>query len=695
MVRAVPENGDEPVHVEGQEHRLAAILVGDVAGYTRLIAEDEDHTVRTLAAYQQEIELLVRQHRGRLVDFAAGDGFLAEFPSAVYAVRSALEIQDVLRARNSRLPEEKRLEFRLGAHIGDVRVEGERLVGSGVNVAARLEPLAEPGGLCISERIREDIRGRLELDLEDLGPQELKDVPEPVRAFSVMPGVSLLTEAAESTRPQSSTSRWKLGFVAGAITAVVAAGWLFSIREPQPSLPGPIRSIAILPLDNLSGDPEQEFFSDGMTDALITEISQLGTLRVTSWTTSKQFKGTSLTTPEIASTLGVDGVVSGSVFLAGDDVRIQAQLIHGASDSVVWSDSYERPLVEVLRLQRDVATTISHRIGLETADRKAAKLVDPQAYRAFLRGEYSLEREDHQTALMHFDQAIEFDGDWAPPHAGRAATYGSLVLFGLVDPQDALREMRASVSRALELDDGLADAHAALGAVLWYEWDWEGANRAYLRAIELDPSDTMNRGWYTVFLFDSGRPEESLRQSQLGLELDPASNLFAVFAGSYSSTWGESSEQAATTLRELIGAYGETGIRRHALGVALFESGQVRESIVELRRSIDLGFGDSSRSVLGSVLAQSGERDEAESIVEDLIRQRTERYVSPIFIAQVFAGLKDADRSFEWLFRGVEERDHQLAAWLVGHWYAWGDLPSDPRWNEVLLLINHPAAQRE
>ncbi len=366
------------------ERRLAAILSADVVGYSRLMAEDEAGTIRTLTAYRNEITGLVGDHRGRVVD-APGDNVLAEFPTALDAVECAAEIQRVIAARNAGLPERRRMEFRIGVHLGDVAVEGERIYGDGVNVAARLEGLAEPGGICISDDVLHQVRRRLELDFDDLGEQMVKNIPDAVHAYRLRERVT-----AAPALPRLSHSRIVIASGVAAVIAIVAAGWW--AWNLTATTTAPIRSIAVLPLENLSGDPEQEYFVDGMTEVLIADLARVGGLRVISRTSSMAYRNSGKTLPVIARELNVDAIVEGSVLRVGDRVRITAQLIQASSDEHLWSDSYERDLEDVLALQGEVAQAIAGEIELQLSrpaePGEAARPVDPGAFEAYLKGRH-------------------------------------------------------------------------------------------------------------------------------------------------------------------------------------------------------------------------------------------------------------------------------------------------------------------
>ncbi len=327
---------------EATERKLAAILSADIVGYSRLMAEDEGGTVRRLGAYRTEITNLVGEHRGRLVDFT-GDNFLAEFPTALDAVECAIEIQRVLQARNAALPAERKMEFRIGAHMGDVRVEGGRIFGDGVNIAARLEGLARPGGVCISGSVHDQVEGKLDVGFEDLGERSLRNIPRPLRVFAIA------TETRD--RPRA--------------------------RSPAIPTAGEIRAIAVLPLENLTGDADQEHLVDGMTEALIGDLAKISSLRVTSRTSTQQYKGARKPLPDIARELNVEGVIEGSIAREGDRVRVTVQLIDGRDDSHIWAERYDSDVRGVFALQSEIARTVARQIRLELTTREEALLAGP------------------------------------------------------------------------------------------------------------------------------------------------------------------------------------------------------------------------------------------------------------------------------------------------------------------------------
>jgi adenylate cyclase len=414
-----------------KDRRLAAILNADAVGYTRLMADDELATIETVTAYKREMTELIDQHRGRTVD-SPGDNLLAEFSSATQAVMCAVKIQEVLAEQNAALPPHRRMDFRAAVHLGEVVVEAGRIYGDGVNVAARLEALADPGTVCVSEKVFEEVEGKLALDFDDLGEQWVKNFPRPVRAYQVR------VAGARERPPVGSRAGARWQWVAGGALALIGtiglAVWLASSgpdSTPVVTGLGEIRSLAVLPLENLSGEAAQEFFTDGMTEALISHLAQIASLSVVSRTSVMQYAGIRMPLPEIARKLGVDAVVEGSVLRAGDDVRITVQLIDARSDRHLWSESYQRDLRDVLTLQSEVARAIAAQIKLTLDPAEAARLADqqtvhPAAYEAFLRGSYLLKRQgatNHAKSVELLEQAVALDPDYAPAWARLADGY--------------------------------------------------------------------------------------------------------------------------------------------------------------------------------------------------------------------------------------------------------------------------------
>ena len=679
------------------ERRLAAILSADVAGYSRLMADDEDATVRALRATREQVAALIAEHRGRLADFT-GDNFLAEFAAARDAVECALAIGRVVEARNAGVPEPRRMRFRIGAHLGDVRHEDGRLFGDGVNIAARLQPLAEPGGLCISSTLADVVRGKLAIALEDMGERALKNIPERVRAFRVR-AVSEGASLAPTTR--ASLPRW-LGLAAAAVALAAIAGFAYVARDrtseaasepiapPAASDLGPIRSIAVLPLTNLSGDPEQEFFADGMTETLIAELSKLPGVRVISRTSVMQFKGTKTALPEIAKTLNVDGVIEGSVMRAGNEVRITAQLIDARSDRHLWAHQYDRELARVLEIQSEVARAVAAQIQLaltpeQSVRLKAPKPVDPRAQDAYFRGLAKRDSDDLEEAIRYFEEATRLAPEYAPAWASLSRARSTTVIAQGWTAAKMAPAARSAAERALALDGGLADSHVAMGWVHYlFDWDWAAAERELRAAADLPSADVLSyRFGLASVLLSTGRSDEASAEfAQWFAEAPPAfgprywnRHNFLLLAGDVDQLLAEATEQLRVNPRdagaafgrgdalELLGRY-EEAAQAYAISLAL-------EGRQEDAAAIERGFREGGRDGYFRAWEQ--------------IQVRTSDWV---WAACSRAQVGDADGAFDYLERAFRERDANMRNLVVLPLLK--PLHSDPRFADLARRMNLP-----
>jgi adenylate cyclase len=472
------------------ERRLAAILAADVAGYSRLMAADEAGTLSRLQRLRAEvIEPKISQFRGKIVG-SAGDSLLVEFTSAVNAVECAIQMQARLAEQNSELPDDRRMAFRMSVNLGDVIAEGGTIYGDGVNVAARLEKLAEPGGVCISRSVHDQVKGKLSYTYSDLGAQRVHNLPEPIQAYRV-----------------------QLGPVATAAQRTLA----------QPAK----ASIAVLPFDNMSGDPEQAYFSDGVTEDIITELSRFRSLFVIARNSSFALRNERLGVAEIGRRLGVQFVVEGSVRRAGNKVRVTAQLINAVTGAHVWAERYDRELEDIFAVQDEVARTVVATVAgrLEVAGAEYAKRKPPEnlvAYDYVLRGleQLGLEGEEHNLeALRLFEKAVELDPQYAVGHA-----YLALAIYvHWVNHRMAGELERALVHarRALDLDDSDSRCHRILSTIYLQLRQYDRAEFHSDRSIALNSNDALaalNRAGLLRYL---GRADEGIGWVRKAMQLNP------------------------------------------------------------------------------------------------------------------------------------------------------------------------------
>jgi len=582
----------------GMERKLTAILAADVVGYSRLMELDEAGTLAALKTHRQElIDPEIAGHRGRLVKLM-GDGALVEFASVVDAVACAVTIQDAMTARNQDLPEDRRIVFRIGVHLGDVMIEGDDLYGDGVNVAARLEGLAEPGGICISQQALDQIETKLELLFEDLGEQQVKNIARPVHAYQVRHGGEA-PQLIKTTKRRRSRAIQMFGAasVALVIVAALVAGWWQpwkSGADPVPvagvdqSAPEKL-SIAVLPFDNMSGDAEQEYFADGMTEDLITDLAKVSGLLVIARNSTFAYKGQSPDVREVARQLNVRYVVEGSVRKSGGRIRINAQLIDAETGTHLWAERYDREATDVFGLQDEVRARIVTALRVELTpaeeDRLARKLTNnAEAYDHYIRGlqqESFFTKEGNLESQRLFEQALELDPTFAAA-MGRLATAHTLAAENgwSPAPEKSLETGRLLAEKAVALDDDLPQAHWAVARVYSRKrlFDGDRAIASLRKTIALDPNYADGHAFLAIVLVFVGRAEEALGHVETAMRLNPHFPFwyyYALGASQFMLTRYdaaiESFEKAiernptwVSTHRFLVAAYGQLGMTDEA-----------------------------------------------------------------------------------------------------------------------------------
>jgi adenylate cyclase len=520
---------------EGFKRKLTAILSADVEGYSRLMGEDEDATIRTLTSYRELMATLIQKHRGRVVD-SPGDNLLAEFLSVVDAVRCAVEIQEELRVRNAELPENRKMQFRIGINLGDVVQEEERIYGDGINIAARVEGLAEGGGICISGTVYDSIKNKLSLSYESLGEHTVKNITEPVRVYRMRVG----PEAVVHPTPKP----WRKAALAALIVLIVAAGawaiWNFYFRPPpiEPALvermafPLPDKpSIAVLPFTNMSGDPTQEYFSDGLTDQIINSLSKVPYLFVIARISTFSYKDKPVKVQKVAEDLGVRYVLEGSVQRSADRVRITAQLIDAITGLHMWSERYDRELKDIFAIQDDITMEITKAMRIEITEGEQARLwqkrstVNLKAYLKYLEGtsyQYRITKEDNTRARQLFEEAIALDPGFANAYMGLGYAHWFDARFGWVESRaKSIKIAFKYAQKAIELDDTLDIAYTLIGGIYLLKRQHEKNIAQAERALLLNPNGAHNNAFMAGALGCSGRWEESIGYAEKAMRLAP------------------------------------------------------------------------------------------------------------------------------------------------------------------------------
>jgi TolB-like protein/class 3 adenylate cyclase/Tfp pilus assembly protein PilF len=479
--------------------RLAAILAADVAGYSRLMGADEEGTHERLKAHRRDlIDAKIREHSGRIVK-TSGDGMLVEFASVVDALRCATEVQAGMSRRNARIPADRRIEFRIGLHQGDVVIDGDDIFGDAVNVAARLEALAEPGGICVSGRVRGDAGGKLDLAFEDMGQQELKNIARPLRVYGL--------------RPE-------------AIADPPAPGVPAAPRFSQPAA-APRLSIVVLPFANLGNDPEQQYFADGITEDLTTDLSRIPHMFVISRNTAFSFRNKPFDTKQICRDLGVRYVLEGSVRRSGNLVRVNAQLIDAATDAHIWAERFDCGTADLFSLQNDITSRLANTLGIELIAAEASRPPEhPDALDYVLRGraviQMSRSADSYKEAVNLFEHALALDAQSVEAQTYLAGLLANrLVTFMTASADTDLARAERLIEQALGAAPGISHAHYIRGTVLRMYHRWEEATLEFETAVSLDRNSAaalQGLGWCKLY---TGSLEEAIRLGEQAIRLSP------------------------------------------------------------------------------------------------------------------------------------------------------------------------------
>ena len=525
---------------ERAKRKLSGILSADAVGYSRLMRQDEGATVATLKEYREVMASLIQKYNGRVVD-SPGDNLLAEFVSVVDAVECAVEIQNDLNNRNEALPVDRRMAFRIGIHLGDVIEEEERIYGDGVNIAARIEGLAESGGICISRTTYDSVKDKLSFGYEYLGEHSVKNIAEPVRVYRILTEPEAAGKVIGEKRFLGKLSRKTA--MAAIIILVIAAGGLISwniylhqskriepasldkMAYPLPDKP----SIAVLAFDNLTGDPDQQYISDGLSEEIISGLSQVPELFVIARNSSFIYKGNPVKVQQVSEALGVRYVLEGSVRKGGSRVRITAQLIDAVEGYHIWSERYDRELKDILEMQEDIMRNVLRETRVKLTEGEQLRLwqskqkIDFNAMKKFWQARWNFYRmnpEGFALARQLAEEAIEIEPKSAPPYQLLSFIY--LVGMGVSkNPQGSMELAEKYAQKALQLDKSHPYAHIVLGQISLYKRQYEKAITEGEKALDLAPNSADVRNHLGFFLHMAGRWEESIPLFENAIRLNP------------------------------------------------------------------------------------------------------------------------------------------------------------------------------
>lgn len=636
--------------------RLAAIMFTDMVGFTASAQTNEANALKLLREEERLVRPLLKTHKGREIK-STGDGVLVEFDSALKALQCAVDLQRRIYERNAQAGVAP-FQVRIGIHLGDVEQRGTDILGDAVNIAARIEPVAEPGGICVSGAVHEQVWNKISDRLERLPPKALKGMRVPMDIYRVV------------------------------------LPW--TGREWSSAGHGPI-GLAVLPFANISPDPKDEYFADGLTEELITVLSQLGGLRVIARTSVMQYKSSAKSVSQIGAELRVSSVLEGSVRMAGNRLRVTAQLIDVASEDHLWATTYDRELDDIFAVQSEIAEKVASSLKVELLREDKIRIEqgrgsNVEAYTLLLKGRFHLhrwEKASTQTAIKYFEEAIAHDPNYAAAYADLAKAYSTLRYLA-IDPNETSPKAEEYARKALELDDSLADAHVAISLNLWSKYDFAAREKELERALELNPNLAEARlllasGWALT-----GRWDDALKEIEKALELDPLSvatagdaGTFYLYAGLY--------DKAIQHLKDALELDPKNSFYLDNLGLTHIQKGMIEDGLEEVKRAGEVS-GSPSYPDLAYAYIKAGRPEEARELLARVLqlsdggRRLATIGGGSVAIGGVYAVLGEKDRAVEWLERAYEERSGYLPN--IATDFVFDSLRDDPRFHSLLKRMN-------
>ena len=632
------------------QRRLAAIMFTDMAGYTALGQRDE---LLSLALVEEQRKLLrpvFDRHNGREVK-TMGDAFLVEFGNVLDSVRCAYDVQRASREFNISQPSDQRIVLRIGLHLGDVVESQGDISGDAVNVASRIESLAEGGGVCLTRQVYDHIHNKFELPMTSLGGKQLKNVSVPVEVFKmVMPWEGVMMEEVKAL------DRGR---------------------------------IAVLPLKNMSPDPNDEYFADGMTEELITVLSGVRELTIIARTSVMQYKDSPKRVADVGRELRTGTVIEGSVRKAADKVRITVQMVDAVTEGHLWAQSYDRDLQDVFAVQSDIATNVAQALKVKLLASEASQIQkkpteDTEAYLLYLRGRQywnTRTEESVRKAMECFRLALERDPNFALAYVGLADSYHVLVTESIIDFSEAHEKARENITRALALDERLAEAHASYGIVLGDDWRWADAEAEFKRAIEINPNYATAHQWNSLLLTQEGRAEEALVEARKALELDPQAPVMS---------WNvarilvdlERYDDAIEHFKRSLSL--EPNFIRSLVGLeeSYLEKGDFEEAMMWWEKTARIGNEAWSMLELAMLQAKAGDRDGALASLDSAMGLKEYGKLTPLALAEFFTELHEYDKALTWLEQGSISHDRSMI--FVKASLSLRKLHSNPRFTAIL-----------
>ena len=633
----------------------------DVVGYTSYAQRNESEALKVLEEHRKVLRSILPKHDGQEVK-TMGDAFLIEFPSALEAVRCSISIQQEMKDKNASASENKRLALRIGIHLGDVVHNQGDILGDAVNVSSRIEPLAEPGGVCISGQVYDHVRNKIDLPMEKLEQKNLKNVRLPIDVYKiVMP-------------------------------------WDVKTKENVELDP---RRVAVLPLKNMSPDANDEYFAEGMTEELITALSAVTGLTVIARTSTMQYKNAQKRISEIGMELGVGTLIEGSVRKSGGKVRITVQLIDARNEGHLWAQNYDKQLDDVFTVQSEVAEKVADALKVKLVDSEIRRIEkvssrNPEAYNIYLKGLFYFNKrttEAIRKSVDLFHQSLKLDPTFALGYSGLAQAYFVMGANYYDDPEICYPEAKRYSFEALALDDELAEPHAILGGVaMGFDYDLDKAEIEFRKAIELNPSSAITRLWYTHLLRYEKRFSESWKQMNEALELSPLSliindNLSAEYY--FRKEYDKAIEQAKKVV-DMDPSFPSVYL---TLILNYLEVSRYDEALKAAEAFSKLSTAGQSKGTYAMIYAHIGRNDEARKMVGELEDVYKEEHVNPSLLATIHFKLGEINKGFEWLEKAYAGHDRYIFIMVLNH--DMDGVRSDPRYLSILQRIGLATHLRE
>ena len=625
----------------------------DIVGYTSQVQKNEAKAMQMLEEHRKVVRPFLSNHHGREIK-TIGDSFLVEFPSALEAVRCAFDIQRFLHELNSNRVPEQSILLRVGVHLGDVIHSENDVYGDAVNIASRIEPLAEPGGLCITGQVYDQVKNKISSPFLSLGAKELKNVGDPTVVFkAIMP--------------------WD--------------------EKPKAAILDTHR-IAVMPFVNMSPDASDEYFADGMTEELISTMSRVGQFEVISRTSVMQFKKNPKPIREVSRELDAGTILEGSVRKSGTKLRVTVQMIDAAKDRHLWAENYDRELKDAFAIQSEIAETVAKELKVRILPAEKTRLdrkptEDSEAYNLYLKGRFfwnERTRESLEKALSYFTEATKRDPGFGRAYAGLSDCLMVQEIWGFISPSEG-EKRGIYIKKALELDESLAEAHVSLANFLGSkEWDMVGAERELKRAIELNPNyATAHHVYGFGILGPLGRLDESIEQLKLAEKLDPLSPIIACNVGDMLAHSGQLLE-AESQYRSVLENYPNFSYAHDRLGMVLSKQSRHDEAISEIKKSIDL-LGRLANSASDLILAyrKAGRVDDMEKLLAKVEQAAEHEYVSNVELAMAYGASGMNDKALDFLEKAAAEKSSQLRINLIEAHF--DQLHRDPRFQKLLKEV--------